>query len=114
MALVDAKKWKTHKNGECGVDQAVRSGSWYMLRNKEEIAVFCCPSPKSQMVAGEVWEPVAGTASEGLVAAGQCCESGQMQWQRVGQEQGQGSRELSGFLHLRRVSKALCLVRYRS
>lgn len=94
---------------------ALRPGSWCRLRNKEEeIAVFCCPSPKSQMVAGEVCEPVKGAASEGQGAAAQCCKSGQMQWQHVGQEQGQGSRDLSGCLHLRLLSEAECLVRYRS
>lgn len=41
---------------------ALRPGSFCRLRNKdEEIAVFCCPSPKSQMVAGKVCERVAGT-----------------------------------------------------
>lgn len=90
------KKCKTHKNGECGVDQALRPGSWFRLRNREEeTSVFSCPSPKNQMVAGEVWEPAAGRASEG-----QSCTSGQC----VGQEQGQSSR---GFLHLRLLSR-LC------
>lgn len=31
-----------------------------------------------------------------------------MLWQRVGEEQGQGSRDLSGFLLLRLLSEALC------
>lgn len=84
------------------MDQALRPGSRYRLRNKEiEIAVFCCSSLKSQMVAGEVWEPAAGSASEGQGVAAQCCRFRQMQWQHKGQEQGQGSRDLSGFLLLR-------------
>lgn len=40
------------------------------------------------MVAGEVWEPAAGTASEGQGAAAHGCRFGQMQWQHKGQEQG--------------------------
>lgn len=40
------------------------------------------------MVAGEVWELAAGTASEGQGAAAHGCRFGQMQWQHKGQEQG--------------------------
>lgn len=110
MALVDAKKVQNTKNGECGENQGL--GSWYMVGNKEEeIPAFCCPSPKSPTLAGEIQEIVAGTDSNAWAAAAQCCKSGKERANAIvvcGRRAGAGFRGLSGFLLLRLIPEALC------
>lgn len=105
------KKCKTPKNGECGENQALRLTIWYVLRNKEEIFVLCCPSPQSPMLAEENQEIAAGTDGKGWPAAARCCKSGQGRMNAVltcGRRAGTGFRDVLDFLLLRRLSKALC------